>query len=64
MTALVNACGTGNLRSVELLLGHGADPEIEDHYGRTALQFAMHNGHADVIEFLLGGGPSRAAESL
>jgi hypothetical protein len=37
---------------VELLLSHGADPNAEDNKGRTALYYAIEDGHKSVLELL------------
>lgn len=41
LTPLMAACAGGNVRLVEALLERGADPQSTDHYGRTALHWAM-----------------------
>ncbi len=42
--------------SVLLLLNYGADVNVEDNDGRTALHRAAENGHEDVVRVLLDHG--------
>ena len=52
-TALHSAAWNGNLPMVELLLELGADPNIRDTtYDGTPLDWAAHNGQAEVVEHL------------
>ena len=37
----------------KLLLARGANPEIKDNQGRTALTIAQENKHDDIVELLL-----------
>ncbi|MBQ3455721.1 MAG: ankyrin repeat domain-containing protein, partial [Synergistaceae bacterium] len=39
-------------RVAEILLKHGADANIKDEFGRTALMIAERNHHSDVAELL------------
>jgi ankyrin repeat protein len=41
---------------VKLLIGNGADINIEDKYGQTALFYAIREGHIDVVEYLISQG--------
>lgn len=52
-TALHAAARGGHLAVVELLLEHGAQPELADAQGNTALMLACRHGHADVVNALL-----------
>ncbi len=40
------------LEVVCLLLGHGADVEVKDKYGETALQVAAEEEHDEVVKLL------------
>lgn len=62
---LMIAAHSGNLRSVRLLLSHGANPSAVDDHGRTALHWAVVGGdRPGVIELLLKTGLSAEARSL
>ncbi|KAJ7923464.1 ankyrin repeat protein, partial [Mycena leptocephala] len=50
--ALHYACARGALEMVRLLLARGANPERQGHHG-TALGFAVHHRHVDVVRLLL-----------
>lgn len=52
-TPLMSASLSGNLRAVELLLEHGADPNIGEKDGYTPLHGAAFQGRASVARFLL-----------
>lgn len=48
------------IRNMGLLLAHGAEVDVTDHYGRNALIHAVSNGaSAEIIEFLYGIGAPR-----
>ena len=51
-TALMAASQYGERECVELLLGGGADPALKDKEGKTALDKAEGNGHAEVAALL------------
>ncbi len=57
--ALRNAAWDGRLDEVERLLGNGADPNVPDHNGWTALHAAAERADALILEALLesGGNP-------
>lgn len=58
-TLLALSCGrphTCCLRAVELLLERGADANLQDREGKTALMLAAHWGHASVVTALLKAG--------
>jgi uncharacterized protein len=67
-TPLQNAAGGGHTEMVELLLAHGADPNVsEEHiapHGK-ALYSAVYGGHYDIAKRLLelGAWPSQEVES-
>jgi hypothetical protein len=54
--ALRYAVRTGSVSRVEDLLKRGADPCSTTSYGNTALHLASAEGHAEVVEMLLGLG--------
>ena len=57
--ALVVASLIGSLEIVELLLAHGADPNIQTHHdGYTALHWAARCGRPDIVIALLNKGAS------
>jgi ankyrin repeat protein len=45
-----------DLEAVQLLLGHGADPNARQEYSWTALHLAAYYGHCRVAEILLQRG--------
>jgi len=51
-TALIVSARTGRIATVRLLLRHGADRTIKDKGGKTALDWAEAQGHADVARIL------------
>jgi ankyrin repeat protein/predicted RNA methylase len=64
-TLLLYAAGYGKTRVVEILLLHGADPNVKDHSkGMNALHRASARGHADIIRLLLGSAAEVEARSL
>ncbi|KAF6796459.1 hypothetical protein CMUS01_15852 [Colletotrichum musicola] len=46
----------GNLSTVQLLLEHGAFPDLKDKSGQTPLCHAVESGYKDVVELLLDTG--------
>lgn len=52
VTALMSAATVGQLSAVEVLLEHGADPDLRDSHGRTASDMASINEHRAVVERL------------
>ena len=50
------AAENGNEAVVELLLKNGAQPDLEDENGWTALSRAIEKGHAVVVQLLLAQG--------
>ncbi len=52
MTALLFAARSGDLRSAQLLLNAGADPNDRDAWGVDALTFAAHANHRDLVLLL------------
>lgn len=53
-TPLMEAAFTGNERAARALLEAGADPNVRDRYGRTALWYAVYAAHLDVFKLLIG----------
>jgi hypothetical protein len=53
-TPLMLAALRGSLPSVRRLIEGGADADIKDSDGRTAIDFAREKGASDVVEFLSG----------
>ncbi|HSL43015.1 MAG TPA: ankyrin repeat domain-containing protein [Anaerolineales bacterium] len=58
-----SAAAAGHERIVDLLLKHGADPNIREQGGYTPLHAAAQNGDEDMIRTLLYGGADLLAES-
>uniref|UniRef100_A0A8D3DBS6 Ankyrin repeat domain-containing protein 50-like n=1 Tax=Scophthalmus maximus TaxID=52904 RepID=A0A8D3DBS6_SCOMX len=46
--------GAGNLDVVNLLISRGANMELEDNHGQTALTLAARQGHTKVVNCLIG----------
>lgn len=55
-TALIAASFFGNADAVEFLLSRGADMNLKDTNGKTALDHARMSQHKNVIKLLTGGG--------
>jgi ankyrin repeat protein len=53
---LSRAAEKGDNAVVELLLKNGAQPDLEDENGWTALSRAIEGGHATVVQLLLAQG--------
>jgi len=53
---LIRASETGRKGIVEKLLKLGANPNLKDKNGDTALIWATRNGHTDIVEMLLNAG--------
>jgi ankyrin repeat protein len=49
---LLDAAGEGSLNKVIYLLDAGADVEVKDNDGRTALMYASWNRRKDIIQLL------------
>ena len=55
-TALTGASEGGHTDVVKLLLAHGANPNMPDHDGKTALKAARMNGNKEIEQALLKAG--------
>ena len=53
-TALMHAVSSNRALTVKLLLEAGADINMKDESGRTALMWAVERGHTDIVELLQG----------
>lgn len=51
---ILKAVTAGNNETVEFLMNNGADPNIVDRFGHTALDIAEHLGMACIVESLKG----------
>jgi hypothetical protein len=51
-TALIAASRYGNREIVEFLLRNGANVDLMDSYGKTALQRAKEAGHGDIVRLI------------
>ena len=60
-TALHRAAKAGDLKMVQILLGHGAKVNLTDQYGETPLHFAIQGRNPEVVKTLLkhGADPDR-----
>ena len=52
MTPLHWAVERGNISTVEMLLRHGSNTNIESKFDKTALEIASDNGRPDIFEML------------
>ncbi|ODA30532.1 hypothetical protein A6X21_05735 [Planctopirus hydrillae] len=55
-TILMLASSYGHVELLQIILGRGADPNLQDKQGRTALQRAIESGHLGVVELLKQAG--------
>ena len=53
---LINAADNRDTKTVRKMLEHGADPNVQDNYGYTALIEACRWGHTDIARLLLEHG--------
>jgi len=58
----MKASRRGYVAVVELLLDAGADTDIQDKKGRTALMFAADRGHIDTVRRLVDTGAFKEAK--
>jgi ankyrin repeat protein len=61
---LIAAVVSGNLRSVQLLLAHGANPDARNGAGATPLWMAAQTGVVDVIDALVAAGADIEAKDV
>jgi len=54
--SLLGAANSGDMNAVQAAIAQGADVNVADRDGRTALMFASYNGHTDIAELLLDRG--------
>ena len=47
------SCFIGDMRVTKVLLGHGADINLQNEEGITALMMSSYNGHTEIVELLL-----------
>jgi ankyrin repeat protein len=65
VTALSFASDKGNLAAVELLLEHGADPNLKDSfYGETPLGWAIYKKNAAIVKCMINHGGDLKNEDL
>ncbi|MDA0336062.1 MAG: ankyrin repeat domain-containing protein, partial [bacterium] len=62
-TPLIRAVGKGSDRAVSLLLAAGAQPDLADGTGRTALMVAAESGDEAAVQLLLAAGAAANARS-
>jgi ankyrin repeat protein len=53
---LIEAAKNGNVKKVKTFLAHGADINVKDKDGKTALIWAAYKGHRNVVKLLLAHG--------
>jgi ankyrin repeat protein len=53
-TALITAAGKGHEKVIKVLLANGADRDLTNKFGDTALDIAEENGKEEVIALLEG----------
>src|SRR5688572_23946176 len=53
---LIVAASKGNIERVRTLLDEGADINVKDRHGRTALKVAVADGNLAVVELLIARG--------
>ena len=49
-TALSTACRQGITEAVKILLAHGADTQIKDHFGKTAYDITLSQEIKDLLQ--------------
>lgn len=56
ISALHQACATGNVQCIKMLLDHGADVEVKTWQGLSSLQIAARYGNFEAAELLIQNG--------
>lgn len=62
-SALSRTIEKGDLPIAELLLVNGADPNVRNRHGVTALMTAAKHGHMNIVKLLISKGADVAAAS-
>lgn len=62
--ALKHAAAAGKAELVRALLARGADLEIADIHGHTAIEYAASNGHVECVRLLLNAGAAEYRSAL
>ncbi len=62
--ALKHAAAAGKADLVRALLARGADLEVADIHGRTAIEYAAANGHVECVRLLLNAGAAEYRSAL
>ncbi|HCC72973.1 MAG TPA: hypothetical protein DEP89_04235, partial [Methylophilaceae bacterium] len=55
-TVLMYAAKNGDIKTIETLLDHGADPNIVDKYKCSPLMYASREGNADAVALFIKRG--------
>lgn len=55
-TPLITAAESGDVASVAALIASGADLDVQDGRGRTAMMAATHANHPEVVALLIEAG--------
>ena len=58
--ALIKAAGNGQTETVKLLIEKGADVNVKNKSGGTALESASFCGHTDIIKLLKKAGANKS----
>jgi ankyrin repeat protein len=52
----VKCAGNGDIENVELIVAKGADANVSNNFGKTALMLAAENNQTEIAKVLIGGG--------
>ena len=58
-TPLIYASRNGHINIAQLLLNNGADVNVKDSWGRTAMMVAKSKGHTEIVELLQQAGATK-----